>query len=86
MVQNRYLSKQDQIKRHFLLADFFKGTWSWGMKKPLMLPHISGTLNADRKVMNISTLFHTCKLWAKALCLQIAAQGLKSEDNGNNSK
>ncbi|KFV51482.1 NACHT and WD repeat domain-containing protein 1, partial [Gavia stellata] len=50
MVQNRYLSKQDQIKRHFLLADFFKGTWSWGMKKPLMLPHFSRTLNADRKV------------------------------------
>ncbi|XP_009893499.1 PREDICTED: NACHT and WD repeat domain-containing protein 1 [Charadrius vociferus] len=50
MVQNRYLPKQDQIKRHFLLADFFKGTWSWGMKKPLTLPHLSGTLNADRKV------------------------------------
>ncbi|NXY69783.1 NWD1 protein, partial [Glareola pratincola] len=50
MVQNRYLSKQDQIKRHFLLADFFKGTWSWGMKKPLTLPHLSRTLNADRKV------------------------------------
>ncbi|XP_074020124.1 NACHT domain- and WD repeat-containing protein 1 [Numenius arquata] len=49
-VQNRYLSKQDQIKRHFLLADFFKGTWSWGMKKPLTLPHLSRTLNADRKV------------------------------------
>ncbi|XP_047933726.2 NACHT domain- and WD repeat-containing protein 1 isoform X1 [Anser cygnoides] len=50
MVQNRYLSKQDQIKRHFLLADFFRGTWSWGMKKPLTLPHLSRTLNADRKV------------------------------------
>ncbi|XP_014808284.1 PREDICTED: NACHT domain- and WD repeat-containing protein 1 [Calidris pugnax] len=49
-VQNRYLSKQDQIKRHFLLADFFKGTWSWGMKKPLTLPHLSRTLSADRKV------------------------------------
>ncbi|NXK54800.1 NWD1 protein, partial [Chauna torquata] len=49
-VQNRYLSKQDQIKRHFLLADFFKGTWSLGMKKPLTLPHLSRTLNADRKV------------------------------------
>ncbi|KAM9620002.1 LOW QUALITY PROTEIN: NACHT domain- and WD repeat-containing protein 1 [Morphnus guianensis] len=50
MMQIRYLSKQDQIKRHFLLADFFKGTWSWGMKKPLTLPHLSRTLNADRKV------------------------------------
>ncbi|NXN26228.1 NWD1 protein, partial [Nycticryphes semicollaris] len=49
-VQDRYLSKQDQIKRHFLLADFFKGTWSWGMKKPLTLPHWGRTLNADRKV------------------------------------
>ncbi|XP_010151382.1 PREDICTED: NACHT and WD repeat domain-containing protein 1 [Eurypyga helias] len=50
IVQNRYLSKQDQIKRHFLLADFFKGTWSWGMKKPLTLPHFGRTLNADRRV------------------------------------
>ncbi|NXS60170.1 NWD1 protein, partial [Brachypteracias leptosomus] len=50
VVQNHYLSKQDQIKRHFLLADYFKGTWSWGMKKPLTLPHSSRTLNADRKV------------------------------------
>ncbi|NWI89563.1 NWD1 protein, partial [Pitta sordida] len=50
VVQDRYLSKQDQMNRHFVLADFFKGTWSWGMKKPLMLPHVSRTLNADRKV------------------------------------
>ncbi|NXE55376.1 NWD1 protein, partial [Casuarius casuarius] len=49
-VQNRYLSKRDQTKRHFLLADFFKGTWSWGMKKPLTLPNLSRTLDADRKV------------------------------------
>ncbi|KAM7081589.1 LOW QUALITY PROTEIN: NACHT domain- and WD repeat-containing protein 1 [Ciconia maguari] len=59
MVQNRYLSKQDEIKRHFLLADFFKGTWSWGMKKPLMLPHFSRTLNANRKVRSISRHFPT---------------------------
>ncbi|NXF08155.1 NWD1 protein, partial [Smithornis capensis] len=50
VVQDRYLSTQDQINRHFVLADFFKGTWSWGMKKPLMLPHVSRTLTADRKV------------------------------------
>ncbi|KFV73473.1 NACHT and WD repeat domain-containing protein 1, partial [Struthio camelus australis] len=59
MVQNRYLSKQDQIKRHFLLADFFKGTWSWGMKKPLVLPNFSRTLNADRKARNTSRHVHT---------------------------
>ncbi|NXA53517.1 NWD1 protein, partial [Nothocercus julius] len=49
-VQNRYLSTENQTKRHFLLADFFKGTWSWGMKKPLILPDLSRTLNIDRKV------------------------------------
>ncbi|NWV01394.1 NWD1 protein, partial [Upupa epops] len=49
-VQSRYLSEQEQAQRHFLLADFFKGTWSWGMKKPLALPRVSRTLSADRKV------------------------------------
>ncbi|KAM6331894.1 NACHT domain- and WD repeat-containing protein 1 [Alca torda] len=76
MVQNRYLSKQDQIKRHFLLADFFKGTWSWGMKKPLTLPHLSRTLNADRKVMNISRRFHTWNMnWISS---KIIASGIES--------
>ncbi|CAM9730355.1 unnamed protein product [Bubo scandiacus] len=28
---------------------FFKRTWSWGMKKPLTLPHFSRILNANRK-------------------------------------
>ncbi|XP_067417779.1 NACHT domain- and WD repeat-containing protein 1 [Emydura macquarii macquarii] len=50
VVRNRYLPAQDQTKRHLLLADFFRGTWSWGMKKPLMLPFIGKSLNADRKV------------------------------------
>ncbi|XP_019393995.1 PREDICTED: LOW QUALITY PROTEIN: NACHT domain- and WD repeat-containing protein 1, partial [Crocodylus porosus] len=50
VVQNRYLSAQNQTKRHLLLADFFRGTWSWGMKKPLLLPLRGTTLNADRKV------------------------------------
>lgn len=86
MVENHYLSKQDQIKRHFLLANFFKGTWSWGKKKPHTLPHFSRTSNANRKLRNISRHFHTCKLRTRALCLQTARQGLKSEDNRNNSK
>lgn len=85
-MQIRYLSKQDQIERHFLLTDFFKGTWSWGMKKPLTLPHLSRTLNADRKVRTNSRHFHTCKLWTRALRLQTVGQGLKSEDDENNSK
>ncbi|KYO41873.1 NACHT domain- and WD repeat-containing protein 1 isoform D [Alligator mississippiensis] len=50
VVQNRYLSAQNQTKRHLLLADFFRGTWSWGMKKPFLLPLCGTTLNADRKV------------------------------------
>jgi len=56
------------------------------MKKPLTLRHFSRTLNADRKVRNIGRHFHTCKLWTRALCVQTAGQGLKSGDNGNNSK
>ncbi|KAM6459064.1 NACHT domain- and WD repeat-containing protein 1, partial [Liasis olivaceus] len=38
-VEQRYLSvPEERIKRHLLLADFFRGTWSWGMKKPIQLP------------------------------------------------
>ncbi|XP_075759495.1 NACHT domain- and WD repeat-containing protein 1 [Pelodiscus sinensis] len=50
VVKNRYLLAQDQTKRHLLLADFFRGTWSWGVKKPLTLPLLGKSLNADRKV------------------------------------
>ncbi|XP_053869348.1 NACHT domain- and WD repeat-containing protein 1 [Malaclemys terrapin pileata] len=50
VVQNRYLPAQDKTKRHLLLADFFRGTWSWGMKKSLKLPLLGKSLNADRKV------------------------------------
>ncbi|KAM7134751.1 NACHT domain- and WD repeat-containing protein 1 [Macrochelys suwanniensis] len=49
VVQNRYLPAQDKTKRHLLLADFFRGTWSWGMKKSLKLPLLGKSLNADRK-------------------------------------
>uniref|UniRef100_A0A8D0L6V3 NACHT and WD repeat domain containing 1 n=1 Tax=Sphenodon punctatus TaxID=8508 RepID=A0A8D0L6V3_SPHPU len=50
VVQGRYLSGPESTKRHLLLADFFRGTWSWGMKKPAVLPTLSKPLNADRKV------------------------------------
>ncbi|KAM9112323.1 NACHT domain- and WD repeat-containing protein 1 [Pangshura tecta] len=50
VVQNRYLPAQEKNKRHLLLADFFRGTWSWGMKKSLKLPLLGKSLNADRKV------------------------------------
>lgn len=54
VVQNRYLPAQDKTKRHLLLADFFRGTWSWGMKKSLKLPLLGKSLNADRKVRHLS--------------------------------
>ncbi|XP_074834083.1 NACHT domain- and WD repeat-containing protein 1 [Carettochelys insculpta] len=50
VVQNRYLPVQDQTKRHLLLADFFRGTWSRGRKKSLTLPLLGKPLNVDRKV------------------------------------
>ncbi|XP_066491632.1 NACHT domain- and WD repeat-containing protein 1 [Tiliqua scincoides] len=51
IVQERYLlTPEERIKRHLLLADFFRGTWSWGMKKPVELPSSSKPVSVDRKV------------------------------------
>ncbi|XP_039194405.1 NACHT domain- and WD repeat-containing protein 1 isoform X3 [Crotalus tigris] len=51
-VEQRYLSKpEERIKRHQLLADYFRGTWSWGMKKPIQLPSSSKPVSFDRKVI-----------------------------------
>ncbi|KAJ6633997.1 hypothetical protein lerEdw1_014204 [Lerista edwardsae] len=50
VVQERYLTPEERTKRHLLLADFFRGTWSWGMKKPVQLPSSSKPVSFDRKV------------------------------------
>ncbi|XP_063145187.1 NACHT domain- and WD repeat-containing protein 1 [Candoia aspera] len=50
-VEQRYLSlPEERIKHHLLLADFFRGTWSWGMKKPIQLPSSNKPVSFDRKV------------------------------------
>ncbi|XP_054835571.1 NACHT domain- and WD repeat-containing protein 1 [Eublepharis macularius] len=50
-VEERYLSAPVQrTQRHLILADFFRGTWSWGMKKPVKLPSSSKPVSVDRKV------------------------------------
>uniref|UniRef100_A0A8C6X5H2 NACHT and WD repeat domain containing 1 n=1 Tax=Naja naja TaxID=35670 RepID=A0A8C6X5H2_NAJNA len=51
-VEQRYLSvPEERTKRHLLLADYFRGTWSWGMKKPIQLPSSSKPVSFDRKVI-----------------------------------
>ncbi|XP_034293392.1 NACHT domain- and WD repeat-containing protein 1 [Pantherophis guttatus] len=51
-VEQRYLSvPEERIKRHLLLADYFRGTWSWGMKKPIQLPSSNKPVSFDRKVI-----------------------------------
>ncbi|KAK6467567.1 NACHT domain- and WD repeat-containing protein 1 [Huso huso] len=50
MVQERYLSAEQKSRRHHVLADFFKGMWSQGARKPICLPSLKTSLNADRKV------------------------------------
>ncbi|XP_032893653.1 NACHT domain- and WD repeat-containing protein 1 [Amblyraja radiata] len=50
VVHEMYLPTEEKIKRHSVLADFFKGTWSQGKRKSITLPHLNETLLADRKV------------------------------------
>ncbi|XP_032069993.1 NACHT domain- and WD repeat-containing protein 1 [Thamnophis elegans] len=51
-VEQRYLSMpEERIKRHLLLADYFRGTWSWGMKKPIQLPSSNKPVSFERKVI-----------------------------------
>ncbi|XP_051886627.1 NACHT domain- and WD repeat-containing protein 1 [Pristis pectinata] len=45
-----YLPADEKVKRHTVLADFFKGTWSQGKRKTITLPQLKETLHADRKV------------------------------------
>ncbi|XP_072123382.1 NACHT domain- and WD repeat-containing protein 1 [Mobula birostris] len=50
VVHEMYLPTEEKIKRHSVLADFFKGTWSQGKRKTITLPQLNETLQADRKV------------------------------------
>ncbi|XP_078423676.1 NACHT domain- and WD repeat-containing protein 1 [Cetorhinus maximus] len=50
VVHELYLSLEEKTKRHSVLADFFKGTWSLGKRKTITLPLLKETLVADRKV------------------------------------
>ncbi|XP_067906172.1 NACHT domain- and WD repeat-containing protein 1 [Heterodontus francisci] len=50
VVHELYLPTEEKIKRHSVLADFFKGTWSQGKRKTIALPLLKETLVADRKV------------------------------------
>ncbi|MEE6520996.1 hypothetical protein FKM82_018972, partial [Ascaphus truei] len=48
--QEAYLSDTEKRKRHYTLAEYFLGRWSLGTKRPIHLPLINKSLNADRKV------------------------------------
>ncbi|MBN3306526.1 NWD1 protein, partial [Amia calva] len=50
MVKKRYLAADHRTRRHSVLSDFFLGTWSLGNRKPVFLPSLQASLNADRKV------------------------------------
>ncbi|KAJ1085603.1 hypothetical protein NDU88_005733 [Pleurodeles waltl] len=50
VVQEGYLGAREKSERHATLADFFKGNWSHAVKKPITLPFLKMSLNADRKV------------------------------------
>ncbi|XP_069820529.1 NACHT domain- and WD repeat-containing protein 1 [Dendropsophus ebraccatus] len=50
VAHNIYLSGSEKTKRHRILADYFMGTWSLCRKRPINLPLLKKSLNADRKV------------------------------------
>ncbi|KAM4706799.1 NACHT domain- and WD repeat-containing protein 1 [Discoglossus pictus] len=50
VAQEIYLSGSEKTKLHNTLAEYFLGTWSSGNKRPIYLPFIKKSLNADRKV------------------------------------
>ncbi|XP_048404343.2 NACHT domain- and WD repeat-containing protein 1 isoform X2 [Stegostoma tigrinum] len=50
VVHELYLQAEEKTKRHSVLADYFKGTWSHGNRKSITLPLLKDTLVADRKV------------------------------------
>lgn len=50
VVRELYLSGPEKAKSHGVLADFFSGAWSQGIKKLITLPLVGKPLNLDRKV------------------------------------
>ncbi|XP_030075789.1 NACHT domain- and WD repeat-containing protein 1 [Microcaecilia unicolor] len=60
VVKECYLSVSDRNQRHWVLADFFQGTWSQGAKKPIKLPFLEKALEADRKVASQPLWFSDC--------------------------
>ena len=55
VVRERYLSGPEKAKSHGILADFFSGAWSQGIKKLITLPLVGKPLNLDRKVRCLGT-------------------------------
>nr|XP_033811856.1 LOW QUALITY PROTEIN: NACHT domain- and WD repeat-containing protein 1 [Geotrypetes seraphini] len=60
VVKECYLSVSDRNQRHWALGDFFQGTWSQGTKKPITLPFLEKSLEADRKVASQPLWFSDC--------------------------
>ncbi|KAE8632431.1 hypothetical protein XENTR_v10001547 [Xenopus tropicalis] len=50
VARDTYLTNTEKSNRHGTLADYFMGKWSMGTKRPILLPLINKSLNADRKV------------------------------------
>uniref|UniRef100_A0A4W5JAR3 NACHT and WD repeat domain containing 1 n=1 Tax=Hucho hucho TaxID=62062 RepID=A0A4W5JAR3_9TELE len=49
-VRERYQGSEQQADRHRVLAEYFLGSWSQGRFKAVLLPPLTTTLDADRKV------------------------------------
>ncbi|XP_038859011.1 NACHT domain- and WD repeat-containing protein 1 [Salvelinus namaycush] len=49
-VRERYQRSEQQADRHRVLAEYFLGRWSQGLFKAVLLPPLTTTLDADRKV------------------------------------
>ncbi|CAB1324586.1 unnamed protein product [Coregonus sp. 'balchen'] len=49
-VQERYQRSEQQADRHRVMAEYFLGSWSQGRFKAVLLPPLTTTLDADRKV------------------------------------
>uniref|UniRef100_A0A8C8GKV8 AAA+ ATPase domain-containing protein n=1 Tax=Oncorhynchus tshawytscha TaxID=74940 RepID=A0A8C8GKV8_ONCTS len=49
-VRERYQRSEQQADRHRVLAEYFLGSWSQGRFKAVLLPPLTTTLDADRKV------------------------------------
>ncbi|KAG8454860.1 hypothetical protein GDO86_001182 [Hymenochirus boettgeri] len=50
VAQDIYLNETEKRNRHRILAEYFLGKWSMGIKRSILLPFLKKHLNADRKV------------------------------------